>query len=54
VLRSVALGATGGLAKVALKTLKPAFSSHAVERERFRREIQSARKVTESETEAVT
>jgi serine/threonine protein kinase len=31
---------------VALKTLKPAFSSHAVERERFRREIQSARKVT--------
>jgi serine/threonine protein kinase len=36
-----ALGGT-----VALKTLKPSFSSHAVERERFRREIQSARKVT--------
>jgi serine/threonine protein kinase len=31
---------------VALKTLKLAFSGHAVERERFRREIQSARKVT--------
>jgi serine/threonine protein kinase len=31
---------------VALKTLKPAFSSDAVERERFRREIQNARKVT--------
>jgi serine/threonine protein kinase len=55
VVRVVGSGSTGEVYEaldtalggaVALKTLKPAFSSHAVERERFRREIQSARKVT--------
>jgi serine/threonine protein kinase len=55
IIRVVGTGSTGEVYEaldtalggtVALKTLKLAFSSHAVERERFRREIQNARKVT--------
>jgi serine/threonine protein kinase len=55
IVRRIGSGATGDVYEaldsalggaVALKTLKPAVAGHAIQLERFRREIQSARKVT--------